>query len=166
MCFIRGPSSFMVSRLAVTWTPQKNLTSARGRDGGEMKTKQVSSQLEKIRAAREAFQNWERAQEAAEAAIGDGPANGIIHGSGTCVMIDQRSQSYHPERFQCSECGQDGHARWKFCAFCGAEIIRFDRPEESPKNGSGYITVYSKIIEREETEPHQGKKQRRATAAR
>jgi len=37
-------------------------------------------------------------------------------------------------RYSCTECEGSGFAKdWKFCPFCGAEIVRFEnRPERNP----------------------------------
>jgi len=54
------------------------------------------------------------------------------------VMTQDRPRSsfgYGTEIFKCLECGGTGEAtEWKFCAFCGAEIVRFDRPQENETN--------------------------------
>jgi hypothetical protein len=44
------------------------------------------------------------------------------HVAGTCVMSRNHPSGY----FTCSECEGNGSAGNKFCAHCGAEIIRFD----------------------------------------
>jgi hypothetical protein len=80
------------------------------------------AQLTKIEAARKAFQSYENAVTAAQEIIADGPVRGL----GTTVMVKQ--PGYGVEAFKCSECGNAGaSSSWKFCAFCSAEIIRFDR---------------------------------------
>lgn len=50
----------------------------------------------------------------------------------TCIMTGHVGGGTGYERFTCSECGKKGLAGdWKFCAYCGAEIVRFVR-EEAP----------------------------------
>jgi hypothetical protein len=47
----------------------------------------------------------------------------------TCLMTGRVGTGYY-ERFTCSECAETrGVAGDKFCAHCGAEIIRFVRKE-------------------------------------
>jgi hypothetical protein len=91
-----------------------------------------------IAAARKAFHAYERALGAAQKALAHGPARGL----GTAIMMKQYDEypSYswrEAEEFKCSECEfiARGDLRgWKFCASCGAEIMRFERkPEYEPE---------------------------------
>ena len=77
-------------------------------------------QEEKSKAARKAFEAYEKAVAAAQAFIASGPPRGL----GTTVMEEE--ENYHGGDFHCSECqGRTRDKSWKFCAFCGAEIVRF-----------------------------------------
>ncbi len=80
---------------------------------------------DKIKAARTAFAAYERAVAAANEVIAAGPVRGL----GTTVMTG--SKSSFNNSFTCSECQGRGKGDWKFCAFCGAEIVRFELPKES-----------------------------------
>jgi hypothetical protein len=46
----------------------------------------------------------------------------------TCVMTGREGYGYM-QGYKCSECQNTGHGDWKFCAYCGAEIIRFDHEQ-------------------------------------
>lgn len=88
----------------------------------------MTNKIDKIKAARVAFRAWERAVIAAQEALGSNPSEGIMHGAGTCVMTSAPRYKYENPDFACSECKGRGKADWKFCAFCGSEIMRFDDP--------------------------------------
>jgi hypothetical protein len=79
--------------------------------------------LDKVKAARKAFHAYEKA---VQAVIAAGPVRRL----GTTVMT--RPQSFHGSYYTCAECGQRGAAQgWKFCAYCGCEIVRFaDEPAQ------------------------------------
>lgn len=71
-------------------------------------------------------------------ALALGPARGL----GTTIMAKQYDEyagySWRDEeRFECAECefiARGDLRAWKFCASCGAEIMRFERkPEYEPK---------------------------------
>jgi hypothetical protein len=55
-----------------------------------------------------------------------------------------------PKIFKCTGCNNTAEAeRWKFCAYCGAEILRFERlAEEQP------VTVVVTIAEPSEKPSH------------
>jgi hypothetical protein len=91
----------------------------------ETKRQQVKEKLTAIEAARKAVEAYERAVQAVEKAFSGGPA----HGRGTAVM--RMNSGFITGRGKCSECEATGEDTWKFCAYCGAEIVRFEHPEES-----------------------------------
>ena len=80
----------------------------------------VATQLEKVKAARVAFQAWERAIEAAQCVANEG----VVHGLGATVMTENVDiWKTGTNVFKCSECSKEGRAdHWNFCAYCGAEI--------------------------------------------
>jgi hypothetical protein len=104
----------------------------------------LESKIRQIKAVRDAFQNYALAVAAAQEAIGDGP----VHGLGTCVMTQEQGES-----FKCSECAREDLAEcWKFCAYCGTEIMRFDRHQEDEAAMKDQVTVkYEKSKTPEET---------------
>ncbi len=102
------------------------------------------TKLEQIKVARDAFDAWERAVVAAHEALGDGPTNGVTHGLGTCIMVGRPRRTYQESSYKCSECRGEGKRDWKFCAFCGAEIMRFD--EEVLQDGE-YETIEVQVTQ-------------------
>jgi DNA-directed RNA polymerase subunit RPC12/RpoP len=94
--------------------------------------KPVVNPTDKIKAARRAFQAYERAVEAAQQAMAEG---GLIYGLGATVMVGHfDSWGNEPASYACAECGSTcpnvtrySMNDWKFCPFCGAEILRWDR---------------------------------------
>jgi hypothetical protein len=91
--------------------------------------------LTKIKAARKAFHAYEAAVKAAQEATADGPVRRL----GTAVMVSQPSIGSYIH-FKCSECEFIGYDDWKFCAGCGAEIMRFDRSNE-PETNVAHVQV-------------------------
>ena len=89
-------------------------------------TKTVMAHLRQAKVAREAFQAYEKAIKAAQEVIAAGP----IPVSGTTTVMTES----HGGRYSCAECEGSGFAKgWKFCPFCGAEIMRFEnRSERNP----------------------------------
>jgi hypothetical protein len=92
--------------------------------------------VEKSKAARKAFEACERAVSAAQELIAAEPARGL----GTTVM----TSGHYGQYFKCSECSGTGYEGWSFCAFCGCEIVRYDR-REGPK------TIMVQMVEDEKT---------------
>lgn len=85
----------------------------------------VFAQLTKrkqIKAVEKAFAAYGKAVQAAQELFADGPQNV----TGTCIYLSRA------DKYFCSECNGMfvGDNRWHFCAFCGAEIIRFAGWEE------------------------------------
>jgi hypothetical protein len=63
----------------------------------------------------------------------------------TCIMTGRAT--FHGDHFTCSECGKTGNGTWKFCAYCGSEIVRFVREE-------GPITVQVQVeVPKEKPKP-------------
>jgi hypothetical protein len=83
-------------------------------------TEKSMSRTDSSKAARKAFEAYERAVAAAEKMIAAGPPFGL----GTTVMTGV-SHGF-TETLTCFECKGRGEKGWKFCAHCGAEIVRFD----------------------------------------
>ena len=74
---------------------------------------------EKLAAVRNAIAAYPAALEAIKKAA--------PHVPGTCVMSRTSFTGY----YTCSECQGNGSAGAKFCAHCGAEIVRFDDLNQS-----------------------------------
>ena len=100
--------------------------------------KEIKEQLTQIEAARKAVEAYKRAVLAVQEALGRGP----VHGLGTTVMVMLSEASKFGK---CSECESSGEAGWKFCAFCGAEIVRFERPKAPDHVTVGYSQKTIKV---------------------
>jgi hypothetical protein len=89
--------------------------------------------LDRVNAARKVIQAYENVIKATQEIIEAGPAPV----KGTTVMV-RTHEGFHSSTFKCSECERTcDTAGWKFCAYCGAEIIRYDLPKNADT-----ITVY------------------------
>ena len=84
---------------------------------------------DKLKAAQEAFAAYERALQAAQDVVDDGPPTGL----GTTLMIEVDRTEWS-NKFACCECKKcvlhQGIPTWKFCPHCGAEIIRWKQRME------------------------------------
>jgi len=96
----------------------------------------TATHLEQVKTARKVLEAYERAIEAAQTLMASGPAPV----SGTTVMV-RTHEGFHSSTFKCSECERTcDKGDWKFCAYCGAEIIRYDLPKDPDT-----VTVYSQV---------------------
>jgi hypothetical protein len=102
---------------------------------------------ESFSAARKAFETVDAAiQKAAQAME---LLSKCRHVPGTAIMIEQSGFGSYAK---CSECGHSDQQRdgWKFCRYCGCEIIRFERASE---NDSKTVTVWSQDVKQEKQDP-------------
>jgi hypothetical protein len=88
-----------------------------------------------LKAARQAFEAYEKAVEAAQEFIAGGPPRGLR----TCVMTKESEWASY---YKCSDCGESGTTtRNSFCGMCGAEIVRFATEPASNTITVGVETV-------------------------
>jgi DNA-directed RNA polymerase subunit RPC12/RpoP len=85
--------------------------------------------INKVRQASKAMEAYEKAVIAAQEMIAQG---GLVHGLGATVMVGRLEPwIIEPTSYVCAECSANCHTSgakdWKFCPYCGAEILRWDR---------------------------------------